>query len=171
MRKLLIAALLGGVAAMPAQAELFIEISGSALSSRGTSSALLYGYCTQTSCISSFDIGVFRLSYGSGGWYSGEANFTFDDSQSSHSDGNWYTGSGYGFYSYGDGEDFEFVSLTFNKIRLTPDNDFIRSDTNPSVSFGKLYPLPEPATWAMMIGGFALAGAVLRRRRYRVAFV
>jgi len=25
-------------------------------------------------------------------------------------------------------------------------------------------PVPEPATWAMMIGGFALAGAMLRRR-------
>ena len=29
--------------------------------------------------------------------------------------------------------------------------------------------VPEPATWAMMIGGFALAGGVLRRRRGRVA--
>jgi hypothetical protein len=25
--------------------------------------------------------------------------------------------------------------------------------------------VPEPATWAMMIGGFGLAGAMLRRRR------
>lgn len=28
--------------------------------------------------------------------------------------------------------------------------------------------VPEPATWAMMIGGFGLAGAVLRRRRLAV---
>ena len=25
--------------------------------------------------------------------------------------------------------------------------------------------VPEPATWALMIGGFGMAGAVLRRRR------
>jgi PEP-CTERM motif. len=28
-------------------------------------------------------------------------------------------------------------------------------------------PIPEPATWAMMIGGFALAGVALRARRMR----
>jgi len=26
-------------------------------------------------------------------------------------------------------------------------------------------PVPEPATWAAMIGGFGMAGAALRRRR------
>ena len=30
-------------------------------------------------------------------------------------------------------------------------------------------PVPEPATWALMIGGFALAGAALRRRRIAAA--
>jgi len=30
--------------------------------------------------------------------------------------------------------------------------------------------VPEPASWAMMIGGFALAGAAMRRRRVRIAF-
>ena len=30
--------------------------------------------------------------------------------------------------------------------------------------------VPEPATWAMMIGGFALAGSALRRREGRVRF-
>ncbi|OJY71703.1 MAG: hypothetical protein BGP16_14030 [Sphingobium sp. 66-54] len=29
----------------------------------------------------------------------------------------------------------------------------------------EIAPVPEPATWAMMIGGFALAGGALRRRR------
>ena len=29
--------------------------------------------------------------------------------------------------------------------------------------------VPEPATWALMIGGFAMAGGVLRRRRARLA--
>ena len=30
--------------------------------------------------------------------------------------------------------------------------------------------VPEPATWAMMIGGFALAGAAMRRRSSKVSF-
>lgn len=30
--------------------------------------------------------------------------------------------------------------------------------------------VPEPATWAMMIGGFALAGASMRRRKLAVSF-
>jgi hypothetical protein len=30
--------------------------------------------------------------------------------------------------------------------------------------------VPEPATWAMMIGGLALVGASMRRRRTAVSF-
>jgi hypothetical protein len=30
--------------------------------------------------------------------------------------------------------------------------------------------VPEPTTWAMMIGGFAMVGANLRRRRTTIAF-
>ncbi len=33
-----------------------------------------------------------------------------------------------------------------------------------------LFAVPEPSTWAMMIGGFALAGAALRTRRRAVSF-
>jgi len=36
-------------------------------------------------------------------------------------------------------------------------------DAFVSVTVGK--PVPEPASWALMIGGFGLAGAALRRRR------
>lgn len=32
-------------------------------------------------------------------------------------------------------------------------------------------PVPEPATWALMIGGFALAGVAMRRRKTVVSFV
>ncbi|MBB5984665.1 PEPxxWA-CTERM sorting domain-containing protein [Sphingobium lignivorans] len=35
----------------------------------------------------------------------------------------------------------------------------------------RVYAVPEPATWAMMIGGFALAGGALRRRRGMAARV
>ncbi len=37
------------------------------------------------------------------------------------------------------------------------------------LEFGKSGAIPEPATWAMMIGGFGLAGAALRRRRAGLA--
>jgi hypothetical protein len=37
-----------------------------------------------------------------------------------------------------------------------------------SVSFQHIASVPEPASWAMMIGGFALAGAALRRRHTAV---
>ncbi|RYF07394.1 MAG: PEP-CTERM sorting domain-containing protein, partial [Oxalobacteraceae bacterium] len=30
--------------------------------------------------------------------------------------------------------------------------------------------LPEPASWALMIGGFGMVGGTLRRRRARVQF-
>ena len=36
--------------------------------------------------------------------------------------------------------------------------------------FGALAPVPEAATWAMMIAGFGLAGAALRRRKVSVSF-
>ncbi|MBO9574743.1 MAG: PEPxxWA-CTERM sorting domain-containing protein [Sphingobium sp.] len=31
-------------------------------------------------------------------------------------------------------------------------------------------PVPEPAAWALMIGGFALGGAAMRQRRAAVRF-
>ncbi len=40
-----------------------------------------------------------------------------------------------------------------------------------NLSFTVAAPVPEPASWAMMIGGFAFAGAAMRRRRAtQVAF-
>jgi len=38
------------------------------------------------------------------------------------------------------------------------------------LSANAVQPVPEPATWAMMIGGFAFAGATLRRRQAKLAF-
>ncbi len=39
-----------------------------------------------------------------------------------------------------------------------------------TVTLGAAGAVPEPATWAMMIGGFGLAGAAMRRRRATIAF-
>jgi hypothetical protein len=38
------------------------------------------------------------------------------------------------------------------------------------VSNFSITPVPEPASWAMMIGGFAIVGAAMRRRRTSIAF-
>ncbi len=35
----------------------------------------------------------------------------------------------------------------------------------PALDHVRIAPIPEPATWAMMLGGFAFVGALLRRRR------
>ena len=40
-----------------------------------------------------------------------------------------------------------------------------RCDFSRTVLRGGPGPIPEPSTWALMIGGFGLAGAALRRRR------
>jgi len=36
--------------------------------------------------------------------------------------------------------------------------------------FGSIRAVPEPGSWAMMLGGFALAGAAMRRRRTQISF-
>lgn len=59
---------------------------------------------------------------------------------------------------------FSFVTSGsfFGEDTIQTDNwVYSLDDTGPSV--------PEPATWAMMIGGFALAGAAMRRRTINAA--
>ncbi len=59
------------------------------------------------------------------------------------------------------------ASHTFS-VEISPDAPIEIQEAlarNLSQSPGSLAPVPEPATWALMIGGFGLAGAMLRRRR------
>jgi len=63
---------------------------------------------------------------------------------------------------------------------FTSDTAFPRVELRARAGSGYTYHLdnltysntavPEPASWAMMIGGFALIGTVLRRRRAHIAF-
>ncbi len=64
-------------------------------------------------------------------------------------------------------DDFSFA---FNPYKGTFAN-FLYATANPPISFAfadrivlTAAAVPEPATWALMIGGFAFAGAAMRRR-------
>jgi hypothetical protein len=48
-----------------------------------------------------------------------------------------------------------------------PGNPAVMTSTTPNVLTGGV---PEPASWALMIGGFVLAGTLLRRSARRVSF-
>jgi len=57
--------------------------------------------------------------------------------------------------------DASFLRVAGNFVAID-DLQFDTKTVRPSV--------PEPATWAMMLGGFGLAGATMRRRRASVTF-
>jgi hypothetical protein len=68
------------------------------------------------------------------------------------------------------------LSSTLNGVQVWTTNDSNGRATG-FVNYVQVYdtatvpaPVPEPATWAMMIGGFALAGAAMRRRTGAVIF-
>jgi hypothetical protein len=77
------------------------------------------------------------------------------------------------FSSGGDGDfqNYRFFGATnsggISKIFIANDNGGIEVD---HLQYGaRSDSVPEPAGWALMIGGFGLAGAALRRRRAQVA--
>ena len=79
-------------------------------------------------------------------------------------DGLWEAQVSEGIYP---GGIFQGASKTLHITRFSQD------DPVPYENFLNLSlraPVPEPASWAMMIGGFALVGAGQRRRASRVSF-
>ncbi len=87
-----------------------------------------------------------------------EVNFVFNGITVNIGQNNTYNGF-FGFVS-----DTPFTSLTLTGgfgDGYSFDN-VLTANAGPAV--------PEPATWAMMIGGFALAGATMRRRKAAVSF-
>lgn len=66
-----------------------------------------------------------------------------------------------------------FYGLVLNASRLNPfgyGNGGRATSGSTDVGM-RLNAVPEPATWAMMIGGFALVGTMIRRRRRSVGSV
>lgn len=60
---------------------------------------------------------------------------------------------------------FGFVSDTaFSRITISGENELHQFD---DVRFASAAAVPEPATWAMLIGGIGVTGGVLRRRAGR----
>ncbi len=76
-------------------------------------------------------------------------------------------------YQLGSFEQFDVPLSTYLAIEIPPpDYWHIYSHvTITKVSVPQvLHAVPEPTTWAMMVGGFALAGSAMRRRKVSVAF-
>jgi hypothetical protein len=65
-------------------------------------------------------------------------------------------------WGWGKRVNFDFGGYNVNKVVLTSSSNSFEVDTAAgSFAAG----VPEPATWALMIGGFMAAGVMLRRRR------
>lgn len=73
---------------------------------------------------------------------------------------NWYSGEP---NNWGGNEDYLIMNWSGTQWNDLPDS--------PGYGFVVEFSggVPEPATWAMMIGGFGAAGAVLRRRKLALA--
>jgi hypothetical protein len=65
-------------------------------------------------------------------------------------------------WSWGKRVNFDFGGYNVNKVVLSSTGNSFEVD-NAAGAFQA--GVPEPATWALMIGGFGLMGAALRRRR------
>lgn len=68
-------------------------------------------------------------------------------------------------WGWGKRVNFDFGGYNVNKIVLSSSGNSFEVD-NAAGSFAA--GVPEPATWALMIGGFMAAGVMLRRRRASV---
>ncbi len=69
------------------------------------------------------------------------------------------------------GDFFGILANGVTRATLTgPGSDHIFLDNFTTGGAGPISAVPEPATWAMMIAGFGLAGAAIRGNRRREAF-
>lgn len=194
MHKLLLAAtLLGGIAAVPATATVLTFDSYTPLNSCGTSVSTGGLTFTQSSgiCVSVWDPnplssnGTPGLIYGYGNliitvtgggvfslgnflagisWYSAETSYLIN-AVGTYADNTTVNGSFTivdSFSSYFAGGGY-FKQIEFSGL---PDGYVAIDNFDVDVIAGGV---PEPASWAMLIAGFGLVGAGMRRRRTAVA--
>ena len=84
-------------------------------------------------------------------------NFAYSDATSNRADMKWATVS-YTFLATGATALISFASDASGGCCYGPALDNVRIDA-----------VPEPASWALMLGGFGLLGATIRRRRPAIA--
>ncbi len=78
------------------------------------------------------------------------------------------------------GYDVDVNGTTMHTLWVTNDNDYLPDTSGPNQFYvfgytdqdvdAAIRSIPEPSSWALMIGGFALAGAAMRRRKIAVRF-
>jgi len=178
MRRMLLACVSALVLAVPAQAGTFVEMSGHAVGGMATledfefkpawqSSVFLTGYCSSEFCRLSLTDNRMSIFIDSGA----DIYFRFDSGPENFADGEWHAGSGTGTYiGYPDSSGWPVINYTFDTARLFYDSYNPEYYETPRFRYGPHYGVPEPATWAMMLGGFGIIGATMRRRNVSVAF-
>ncbi len=129
------------------------------VSSNGTP-ALIYGFGSMT--IDQFGGGSFHLQSFLAGisWYSAastaEINYLFDLTGGGTSSGSFTIGQGFQNYTF----DVDITHAVFSGLA----DGYVAVD-NVVADFTPAPGVPEPASWAMMIGGMGVVGGAMRRRR------
>lgn len=137
------------------------------LSITGSGQATVTGVSEITTLVVSFDHGWEGITFNLG---KGEADLsTFNLRVNGSTD-----------FVYGDAPncDICFVDNGENRFTLTgPNISLLEFSFSPAIGSVRQFrvegvspAIPEPATWAMMIGGLGLAGGLLRRRTSKVQF-
>jgi hypothetical protein len=137
---------------------LTFDLSGS---QRGSTEDVNYGFLSQSGAMIYEDVTITI----------GGNPFLFGDINSTNLDATTFSiPSNYGFTTFS----LSFtasVAGSFKAYIGSPSADNVGVIID-NVSIDRVAPgaVPEPATWGMMIGGFALAGAAMRRRKAAVSF-
>ncbi|MBU0555577.1 MAG: PEPxxWA-CTERM sorting domain-containing protein [Alphaproteobacteria bacterium] len=170
MLRLVLATVLAALP-LPAQAIMPFEITGLADVYRVDQVAQTTTFLGTTPFFASGDLAVsgdgngtmpgdFTYSALFGHITSWDIGFSFVPAVADPFDGLFHAASGGGVFMTGY-DTFDSAKLTITSARIWEDDSW-PAETFPVIRFGSF--VPEPASWAMMIGGLALVGAMIRRR-------